>query len=307
MYLREYSIPSPLLSLSVLLLFLLNSFTLHTLLSAPSAHPPPPAAHSPPPLRSTSACKFPLVYNKPHKTGSTTVQRALSRWANDTNRTFLACSAYIDKASFQLRECLTPDPTGCAIVATHLVLDPATKALLTQRIGVFKLLTSTRRPRNRILSAFLQQHTTTAGKLGENYVVLLREFLDSFNPWTLYTYHTGVYRDAACPLTEEGRHAVVQLAKTFDVVVDVDLVTHSDAILEHWGLGRLGRVRANRRGAENIAVPDDVERRLTNVTCVEDELHRLLRLRMASLYETATGKVCLLGGREPRTCFPESS
>eukprot|EP00177_Eucheuma_denticulatum_P006430 GFKZ01011730.1.p1 GENE.GFKZ01011730.1~~GFKZ01011730.1.p1 ORF type:complete len:331 (-),score=34.68 GFKZ01011730.1:44-964(-) len=305
MYLREYSISSPLLSVSVVLLFLLNSFTLHTLHSTPT---PIPTANHLITLASntTSSCKFPLVYNKPHKTGSTTVQRALSNWAKEHNRTFVSCSDYIDKASLQLRECLKPDPSGCAVIATHIVLDRDTKVLLTERFGSYKLLTSTRRARSRILSAFLQYHWTKARYLRKEDEVFLREFLDSFNPWTLYNYHTGLYREGACPLSEEGRHAVAQLAKTFDVVVDVDLVKQSEAILEHWGLCRLGGIHANTRGAADMRVPDDVERRLKEVSCVEEELHRLLRLRMASLYEKATGKNCLLGEREPTTCFPDS-
>lgn len=55
-----------------------------------------------------------------------------------------------------MRECIPMDTTGCAIVATHVILSDTMREILTKKIGKFTLIKSTRDPRQRILSMYME-------------------------------------------------------------------------------------------------------------------------------------------------------
>lgn len=248
-------------------------------------------------------CDAPIVYNKPAKTGSTSIQSAMISWANSSSRHAIRCSPYIAKASMQLRECIPYDPTRCAVLATHVELDRSTRELLTHRLGGrFILLTSTRDPLQRIVSLYMQMRRIQADQAQKN-LSDIEDFTRGLNPWDLYNYHTGEARTGTCPMEEVEKRLLVNLVKHVDIVLDIDLLDQSNKILKSHDLFQLSSKRSNVRGSWKLVLNNSVKEAIKSVSCVEDEMHRLFRLRMASLYGRATGKPCLTEQRHPTTCF----
>jgi len=256
---------------------------------------------------SASKCAYPIVYNKPHKTGSTTIQMFALRWAQKKGRPAYKCSGFIQKARFQIRECIPHDSSGCAMVATHIELDDITRELLENRIGKFKTITSTRRPDHRILSSFMQTRhlTISRANLDKNGTLAdLKRFLIDFNPWKVYNYHTGRFVQGTCPMSPSEEHRLVKLVNRYDIVLDVDLIHQSNTILAAHDLFQLSaNSTVNSRGSTMLQLDAEARELLRSKMCVEDELHRLFRFRMASAYEKARGKKCLTDSRHPIPCF----
>lgn len=251
----------------------------------------------------TSRCAFPFIYNKPHKTASTKIQADILHWAKSQRRPAYACNDYLSTASMQMRECIPEEHSGCAIIATHVILSDVMRNILRSRIGDFWTVTSTRLPRDRVLSLFLQMRITTSEKIHES-LPHLHTFLTSFNPWSLYNYHTGENRIGTCPMTTEEKILLRDVVNRYDVVIDANLTEHSNVILASKNLFTLSEKVSNVRGAKNLVLTPELNDLLKKKLCVEEELHFLFRMRMASAYQKITGKPCLQRSREPKiTCF----
>lgn len=253
--------------------------------------------------RVVQMCNAPIVYNKPAKTGSTSIQSAMIAWAKSSGRRGIKCSSYIAKASMQLRECIPYDSSRCAVLTTHMELDRDTRELLANRLGGrFVSVTSTRAPVQRIVSLYMQMRRMRVDEARKN-MSDIESFARGLNPWDLYNYHSGEARTGSCPMEEVEKRVLVKLVKHYDIVVDMDLREHSNAILKSHDLFQVSKERINVRGSRRLVLNDKVKESIKRVSCVEEEMHRLFRLRMASLYEKATGKACLSEQRNPTTCF----
>lgn len=248
-------------------------------------------------------CDAPIVYNKPAKTGSTSIQTAMISWAKSSGRRGIKCSAYIAKTSMQLRECIPHDSSRCAVLATHIELDAGTRELITKRLGGdFISMTSTRAPQERLVSFYMQTKKIRSAEAQEH-MGEIAAFARGMNPWDLYNYHTGEARTGRCPLDEMEKRVLVNMVKHYDIVLDMDLPDESNAILKNYDLFQLSKKRLNNRGSEKLVLNKEARLAIKKVSCVEEEMHRLFRLRMASLYEKATGEPCLSEQRNPTACF----
>lgn len=262
-------------------------------------------------------CDFPVVYNKPPKTGSTTIRKLMLDWANHTRRAAYPCSNLPLDNAVVIHECLPRDADPCGVLSAHLVLAPSMLQLIERRLPNFRLLTTTRYAPHRIISYFMQVHqvvvpaspsnTSAApemigggGRVDELDYDALRWYLSSMNPWRLYNYHTGDTRTGSCPLSHEEMSHIFATATRFDIVVDPNLPQHSNAILQHFNLFSIPhdtpRLNVRHSSAAVHSLPPDILKLLRNVSCVEVELHKALLLRMASLYELATGRPCIRHG-----------
>lgn len=249
----------------------------------------------------SSKCSYPIVYNKPHKTASTRIQTDILRWASRAKRPAYRCSPFINQATIEMRECVPEDLSGCAVLATHIILSPVMRQIIENKIGSFRLVTSTRDPSARVLSSYLQQQRIKGSS--DIDVEDLQKFLRTHNPWKLYNYHTGSNRRGICPLSADEKALLPDLVNQADIVVDADLRNVSNAILESNALFKISAQKANVRSSKDVVLDEKTKWLLKNITCVEVEIHRLYRLRMASLYEKATGKECLSDKRNPSPCF----
>lgn len=280
-----------------------------------------------------SQCDFPLVYNKPPKTAGTYVQKVITDWTKRTGRPNLLCRGKraIETAVY-LHECLPRlkdandveelDRIQCSVLNVHLYLTPESRALLNARLPQHRLITSTRYPPHRIVSFFLQLNLAKADDITrlnatENVDTVdeadnsalsvatseqelkLHNFLRQYNPWALYNFHTGEHRKGACPLRHDEKLHIFQLAGRYDLVVDANLPKESNAILRHHKLFTFpdDPFSVNVRGATRMTISKQTKQLIRDVSCVEDTLHKALHIRMASLYEEATGRSCIQSGR----------
>lgn len=248
-------------------------------------------------------CPFPLVYNKPPKTASSFIRTVITNWTIDTGRADYRCSTGPLVTSVVLQECvpMSAVTNPCAVVNCHIFLSPHARSLLHARLPGLKYLTSTRYPAHRIVSYYLQVNELNVNAGGNELHDGLRVYLRWYNPWRLYNFHTGGARVGKCPLSEPEIRHVFDLAMRFDLVIDANLRNESNVILKAAGLFQLPEVadskdRNKERGAWRMPLPDDIKELLHARSCVEVELHKALQLRMASLYERATGVSCIRHG-----------
>lgn len=249
-----------------------------------------------PGVTTTQNCPFPIVYNKPPKTASSYIQTVIANWTAKTNRGNYMCSTNPIVTSAILHECLPSAGDACGVFNCHIFMSPAARSLLSKRLPNYRTLTSTRYPPHRIVSYFLQINGFKVTNSPDFYKAL-RWYLSSYNPWRLYNYHTAEERSGSCPVSIEEMRLIFNLATSFDIVIDANLREESNAILKHFDLFQLPPVadadRNKERGAYRLALPDEMKDLLRNVSCVEIELHKALQVRMASLYQQATGETCV--------------
>lgn len=259
-------------------------------------------------------CDFPIVYHKPPKTAGTYIQTLITEWAKRTGRSNYLCGGRraIETVMY-LHECVSREDDGCGILNAHLVLTPQATAILGQRLPNYRLLTSTRYPAHRIVSLFLQLNLFKTENMTDAAAVEkgLQDYLrDQYNPWGQYNFYTGGHRKkTACPLRQSERMDIFNVASQYDLVVDANLPEISNVILKDYGLFQFPEHAdpVNVRGAGELKLSEETLDLIRNVSCVEDELHRALHLRMASLYEKATGEACVESGRidDLKTCLDE--
>lgn len=99
-------------------------------------------------------------------------------------------------------------------------------------------------------------------------------------------------------MTTEEEMRIYDMTSQYFVVIDVNLLEESNAILRANGLFQLNAAgRSNVRGSHLVEITPEIRSLLYNVSCYERVLHKALQMRMASLYERATGKPCIHRGR----------
>ena len=251
-------------------------------------------------------CEYPIVYNKPPKTASSKIGHDIKSWSQEQHRSYYKCSPFINRASFEMRECIPTDKTGCAVISTHVILSDMMKEILTKKIGKFLLITSTRDPRKRMMSMYMQDRRLE-WPIKQDILPDLKRFIRNRNPWELYNYHTGKHRVGSCPISQADRAIVRDMVNQADIVIDADLTKESNTILKYHNVFQLSDKEINVRGSKEIQLDKEGKELLKNVTCVDEEMHRLYRLRMASVYGKSTNTKCIKGGRIPSHCFNETA
>lgn len=255
------------------------------------------------PLRAASSkatCDYALVYNKPPKSGSSFIQTVITNWSEEQGRNNYKCSQRPVQTNLLLEECIPETPDYCGILNCHVFLNSHTKKLLEYRLPGHRLLTSTRYPAHRIVSFFLHLNHLKYSDFDDGNFTTLLHYLSEYNPWRLYNYHTGQDRMGKCPLDYGEKIVIASLAQQYHIVIDVNLRNASNDILKHHGLFQLpklneGEQRNKDRGAYKLKLPPNVRDAVYQVSCVERTLHAALQVRMASLYERATGEQCIYG------------
>lgn len=244
-------------------------------------------------------CTHSVVYNKPHKTAGTKIQADIVEWASRNHWQAVTCSPF--HPNLQLQECVPTNRQGCVIVANHMVLNPSLERMFERKLGKDVLwMTSTRSGRERRLSHFLQVNRIRhdAAALDD-----LKSYLKRANPWHDYNYMNGELRNSPCPVSWTDSQSITEMASKYDIVIDADLPDVSNVILKHFGLFQLTDSSVNVRGASNLVLDDETEELVKKASCVDEEMHKLLRVRMGSLYEMITGIPCNNRSKDATPCF----
>lgn len=249
-----------------------------------------------------------LVYNKPPKTASTFIQEVIVNWTERTGRPLYQCNRTPMLTMVNLRTCVPAEPDACGVFSCHVYLNPFALQLFNERIPGHLMLSSTRYPAHRIVSMFLftrQFRDSDTGIDGK-----LERYVNNMNPWELYNYHTGEFRTGTCPMTEDEKRRVFSAVSVYDIVIDANMPDASNKILNYFNVFKLPVIndpadRPKERGTVRINLTDSVRNALKDKTCVEDALHTALQIKMAWLYEQATGETCLFDPRLPTldTCI----
>lgn len=259
-------------------------------------------------LPSNVTCEYPIVYNKPWKTGSTFIYTAINTWARNVGRPTFTCSSWPHTAALTLPECLPASPEPCGIYNGHLIIGTSVDEILQRRFPNYKLLTSTRYAPHRIISSFFQTYGyDDKSVINDAFFLRLEHFLTNvFNPYEIVSWYfkepKTMFRD--CPMSAGEKYDMMNEVSKFDFVIDINLMEESNAILKHFSLFTLSDTDApiNTRGtAHKLSLPIRIKHLLYNVSCYERELHHSLLLRMSSLYEVATGSKCVGHGRMAST------
>lgn len=248
-----------------------------------------------------------VIYNKSPKTASSFILNVMINWTKSEKRPLYRCYLGPLQTSASIKSCVPKRPDPCGVFTEHVFLDPSVTQLFAQRFPNHLLLTSTRYPGHRIVSFFLFIRDFR----DDDPTVLesLSGYLRRYNPWGLYNYHTGESRDGSCPLTKDEKKLVYAAVSRFDIVIDLNSVRASNAILKHHNLFTLPertelKDRHKERGAVRVNMTDELLQLLGTKVCVENELHLAFQFKMADLYERATGEKCMFDPEfpTPDTC-----
>lgn len=250
------------------------------------------------PNGSHSACAYPFIYNKPHKTGSSYISTTVRQWAAAVGRPQFRCSGFDHLTAIRLQECLPKEADGCGVLNCHIHIVPELRGMLAEKLPRFRLVTSTRYAPHRILSFYMQRrHYSTPN---ESMIPDVKHFLRyEFNPYSIVAYHTEVPMQLrTCPLAVGDEENIMSAVSKYHVVVDLTLKQESNAILEKAGLFTFeSSIQPKSRGSAAFPMDAELYDLLYNVSCYERAMHNALLLRMASLYEAATDSSCIKHGR----------
>lgn len=240
-------------------------------------------------------CEFPILYNKPPKTASSFIQTVIVNWSQQVGRPYYLCAETPLLTSVILPDCIPEVGNSCAVFSSHIFFNNRARKFFDERMPGFKLVTSTRYPPHRIISMymFINNLREDDPKVYDG----LDYYLDNFNPWRQFNYLTGETRTGECPLTYEDRRDIANVASFFDIVIDVNALEESNAILKHFNIFTLPTVNDSSQkekhlGAAKLKLSEKHLTKLRSKVCVEEDLHRAFQVRMASLYQKISGVSC---------------
>lgn len=228
---------------------------------------------------SSAACLRHVVYDKPVKTGSTAVTKALKKYLNVRGAQYLKCS--FQNCTDAAREVCAGEREKVNFVE-HLAGDADTLGCLG-RSGYYRV-TSIREPLERWESAFLYNRGKKATHYGIHYEASYEEFMSKYPACSLFDYYDGLGKRCEIPtLALEDR--IARIVKRYDEVMDL---YHDDVVGQlHRRLeDDLKEENKSSRPAHDFRMPIDLGR-LQN----ETRLYEALRQRQKELV-----------GKERRLC-----
>lgn len=235
-----------------------------------------------------------IVYNKPHKTGCTYIQTQLKTWAKRHKIPFRKCTWNYAENVARFRECV-PDGSP-QVLAFHFYWSQEVKSILTEKFNSVFLLTSTRHPRMRIPSLFLQIKKWGAEYVSKHKKIFDKEFkrfISDMNWIDLFYYHTGEHINKTFPLSNDSKQKIHEISGKYHAVIDLDLKNESEYILKKMNLFSVftGKME-NVRGSNQLNLSKTSIQLIDRTFCAELELHKALLFRMSMLYDVQNDNQC---------------
>lgn len=236
---------------------------------------PPPALED----ASRSICLKHIVYDKPVKTGSTAVRKALMRYFDGRGEKYFDCSF---ASCTQTAKDVCADRMQKMNLMDHMVGDEDVVNCLG-RMGYYKV-TSVREPLERWESSFLYNRGKKTSHYGIPYEASYEEFMSKYPACSLFDYYDGLgKRCEMSPISLEER--IRRIVERYDEIIDL---YHDDV------QGQLHKRLQEHLSEQNKSSRPDHDFRVTfDRTRLENEtrLYNALRQRQKELLD-----------REPELC-----
>lgn len=178
-----------------------------------------------------------LFYNRPPKTGSTTVRVAMRKALDDAGLVAAHCFNMIEWNEMALRTIVNRrevDFYGCH---TRLIRERY-KDVADMRGGNVTFMTSTRDPTNIIFSAYLQanrdkdfESITDKAEIAAE-VKRYKQHISTYPVNALYGYHGADVPLTECPYQFVHEAAMRKIAERYEIVVDLERPKESAALVE---------------------------------------------------------------------------
>lgn len=187
--------------------------------------------------QSSLAAKNLLFYNRPPKTGSTTIRIAFKEALDKLGMVSARCFNKIEWNEMAVKTIINRreiDFYGCH---TRLITRRYND-ISQMRSGNVTFITSTRDPKNIILSAFLQFNrdrnipTITDPEQMKVEVQRYKDYIEKYPVDALYRYHGAENVLRGCPVQWEHQESMRFVAERYEVVIDLDRPEESATMVE---------------------------------------------------------------------------
>ena len=238
-----------------------------------------------------------IVYNKPRKTGSSSLAELLRTQIGGEEKYWVPAKFHND---YLLGLNIM---AGARLFVQHRSIpDDALNKL--RELGKVILVTSTREPMQRWLSEFKQLRKLTSTQPID---------WDEFGRWMRGTpcdfhlnYHSGKRYDCSADatdhyMTEEAR----KIVRRYDVVLDLDHIKQSRVVaMKMLGIDLAKIPMKNvRQTDEEEVMPKAIEEKLREKTRFESVLHREMLVHLALNYQAITKQRCVVPPADTSACW----
>lgn len=178
-----------------------------------------------------------IFYNKPPKTGSTTVRIAMKKATEAAGLVAARCFKMIEWNEMAIRTLVNRQEIDFYGCHTRMVTERFNN-VAAMRGGNVTFITNTRDPKNIIFSAYLQKHRdrnvadiTDPAEM-EKEIKMYKAHIEEYPVEALYKYHGAEFPLTKCPYTYLHEMDMRRIAARYEVVIDLERPDESAEMVE---------------------------------------------------------------------------